>query len=85
MVVTSCRLLYGSDEPITQTHVLEVEANEGSEDSWESEPRWVGLSELSSNINLAHRPVRTMLRQSLVNPRFSARRLLRIPRLKTDK
>jgi len=65
LVVTSCRLLVGFDEAITHTQVFVVEAKGEVKGSWEGEPRWVSLSELSSNLYLAHRPVLTLLRKSI--------------------
>jgi 8-oxo-dGTP pyrophosphatase MutT (NUDIX family) len=49
LTVTSCRLLVGIDEPIN-THAFALEVDREVKGSWEGEPRWVSLSELSSNI-----------------------------------
>jgi len=41
LLVTSCGLLVGFDEPITHTHVFAVQVNGEVKGSWEGEPRWV--------------------------------------------
>ena len=64
LVFTSSCLPVGFGQSIARTHVFAVEVNGEVRGSWEGEPRWVSLSELSSNIYLAHRPVLTLPRKS---------------------
>jgi 8-oxo-dGTP pyrophosphatase MutT (NUDIX family) len=64
LAVTSCRFLFAFDEPIARTHVFEIQAAGELKGSWEGEPRWATLSELSAKIYSPHRPVLAYLQPS---------------------
>jgi len=64
LTVTSCRFLFAFDEPIARTHVFEIQAAGELKGSWEGEPRWATISELSAKIYPRHRPVLAYLQES---------------------
>ncbi len=58
LAVTSCRYVFSFDEAIAHTSVFEVEATGNLKGSWEGEPKWVSLPELTNNAFSNHVPVR---------------------------
>ncbi len=65
LAVTSCRYVFSFDEAIAHTSVFEVEGTRNLKGSWEGEPAWVSLSELTANIFANHVPVLNLVRESI--------------------